>query len=166
MLVLLRKYPEIRETELMMVYAESNRENAEVFHPGLEALEAIGLVEQDFLSYLRRDFFREKGAFCAVWEEFGCYCSALRMQHYLDGWLLSALETAPNLRRRGFGQMLVQAVQETLAPGEKLYSHVSRRNKASQGLHKNCGFSVFRDVAVYLDGSADAGSDTLLYVKP
>ena len=119
-------------------------------------------AEQDFYQYLREVFFPTAGAVYAVWEENGTYITALRLEPYRDGLLLTALETAPEYRRRGYAQKLIEAVLEEL-PGEKLYSHVSKTNAASLRTHISCGFQKILDHAAYLDGSVLRSSCTLCH---
>jgi GNAT superfamily N-acetyltransferase len=109
------------------------------------------------------DFFGEKDAFCAVWVVDGKYCSALRIQKYLDGVLLTGLETAPDERQKGYGYSLVQEVICVLKKRgyDKLYSHVDKKNLPSQRLHRKCGFFVLRDSARLLDGTVTWKMDTL-----
>ena len=97
-----------------------------------------------------------------MWQESGAYVSALRLEPYKDGWLLEALETAPDHRRRGWAKALMRAVLEML--GETtVYSHVSRRNEASLRTHYACGFEKHLDHVVYLDGSVSGRGLTLKY---
>lgn len=156
---------DVKWEDFFHVYGESTAENARSFYPDMEEKAGLFRAEEEYAAYMRQEFFPIPGAYLGVWEESGGYCSALRLEPYEDGWLLSALETEKSLRRRGYGQMLIEAVQRSLAPGEKIYSHVSRRNKPSQNLHKKLGFVKVRDYAVYLDGTVDGGADTLLYTK-
>ncbi len=145
--------------KLMEVYAQSNRENAEDMFP--EESPELGLlhVEQGFGSYLREDFFKVPGAAYYVLTEGDCYLSALRLEPYLDGLLLEALETRPNRRRQGFAAELIRGVLNTVSC--PVYSHVSRRNKASLAVHMACGFREVLDYAEYVDGTVNANAVTL-----
>lgn len=156
MLVLAHSLRELRFGELMTVYADSNLEAASG-RSNLSAAFALQLAEQDLYQYLRDVFFPTSGALCAVWEEEGCYVSALRLEPYRDGLLLEALETAPGCRRKGYAASLIRAVHEHLKAqgGAKLYSHVNKRNTASLKTHEKCGFWVMSDHAVYINGSVD-----------
>ena len=61
--------------------------------------------------------------------------------------------------------MLIQAVQSYLKEQGSgvIYSHVSKKNTASLGIHKKCGFEDFKDYAVYSDGSVLHSDVTLVY---
>ena len=111
--------------------------------------------EADFLSYLREDFFREKGSFYAVWIEDCRYRAAVRFCPYKDGLLLHSLETAPDYRRKGYAFLLLLQVLNYLRTTDcrTVYSHIEKRNAASLVLHKKCGFEIISDSATYLDGT-------------
>ena len=164
MLTLATSLCQIRLNELMEVYADSNREKATDW-PNLPPLFALEVAEQDHRQYLREVFFQTPGAILAVWEENGQYVSALRLEPYKDGLLLEGLETAPLHRKMGYAGSLIHAVQENLGRQGpvKLYSHVSKRNTASFKTHEVCGFRQILDYAVYINGSVDYRSVTLLY---
>ena len=121
--------------------------------------------EEDFLSYLRYDFFRKNAAYY-LWKEKDRYVSVLRLEPYLDGFLLSGLETAPQDRRRGYGRQLLQSVLQMLNNEEDciIYSHIFRNNIPSMKLHLQCGFVKRFDYAKLLDGTVSANADTLIYV--
>lgn len=161
MLQIAHKMKELSFGALMEIYRESNEENAEDFWPHEPPERRMALAEQDFYDYLSRTFFAVPGAFCALWEEGGCYVSALRMEPYQDGFLLEALETAPDQRRKGYARELIRAVLKTMDHG-KIYSHVSKRNVASLRTHETCGFRKILDHAVYADGSVLTGSVTMM----
>jgi len=111
--------------------------------------------ERDFLSYLREDFFRQKGAIYAIWTEGTVYKSAVRLEPYRDGLLLHSLETEPTGRRRGYAVALMDSLLTYLGTtdSKRIYSHVNKRNRASLALHKKCGFEIFSDSATYIDGT-------------
>lgn len=111
-----------------------------------------------FLDDLRL-FFECGSVSLALWMDGGAPVSALRVEPYWDGYLLSCLETAPQCRRRGYGRTLLCAVMND-TPGI-YYAHVDKRNKASLQLHQNLGFEICLDHAVYVDGSVYANSYTL-----
>lgn len=152
MLETVRQLRGLRFRELMNVYEEGNLENARELYP--EETEARGqaLVEEDFYQYLKI-FFQTPGAVYKVWTEQESYVSALRLEPYQDGLLLEALETRPDMRRKGFAAMLIRQTLKDLPAGTKVYSHVSRRNLASRKTHESSGFAQILDHAVYIDGS-------------
>ena len=161
MLILAHSIRELRFGDLMEVYEDSNREKAGDW-PNLPPMFALQLAEQDHREYLQDVFFRTPGAVLALWEENGTYVSALRLEPYKDGLLLNALETAPIHRKKGYAARLIRAVQENMG-NVKIYSHVNKRNVPSLKTHEACGFRVISDCAVFLSGSVDYRSCTLLY---
>ena len=165
MLKLATRMRELNFYSLMDVYREGNEENGALAYPNCSASEQLLLAEQDFYQYLVQCFFSVDGAVYALWEEKGKYLSALRLEPYEDGLLLCALETMPQYRRQGYACKLIQAVLEWISNhgAIKVYSHVSRKNEASQRSHRNCGFRKILDHAVYSDGSVLTGSDTYLF---
>lgn len=145
---------------LMDVYAQSNRENAEVYFPQLSEPQGVAMVEQQFYTFLQEVFFKTRDSRCCVWLADGKYVSALRLEPYRDGLLLEALETAPEQRHKGYGRRLMQAALAQIQ-GKPVYSHVGKRNAASLALHMGCGFEKIQDCAVYIDGSVSQNAVTL-----
>ena len=162
MLLILDKLKDLSFSQLMDVYEEGNRKNAEEFWPDLDLSQQILQAEQEFYQYLLQVFFPTAHARYYIWEEKGRYVSALRLEPYRDGMLLEALETAPPQRKKGYAVQLIQAVQAA-CPEQKLYSHVSKRNPASLRTHEKCGFHRIADHAVYADGSVNSRSVTLCW---
>ena len=161
MLHLVTQRNDFNFSALMAVYAESNLQNGASLAPFLPEGQQVLQAEQDFYQYLTEVFFKTAGAIYAIWEEQGRYVSALRLEPYKDGLLLAALETAPEDRKKGYGERLIRAVQGAI-PG-KIYSHVSRNNPASLRLHQKCGFSQILDYAKYIDGSIARTAVTFQY---
>ena len=152
----------LRFSELMEVYSETNSKEAENRF-GDPAGFGLQQVEQDFRAYLQHVFFRTKGAVYALWEYSGRYVCALRLEPYRDGLLISALETHPGFRRRGYACSLITQIQNAFPQGTKLYSHVEKRNIPSMRVHEQTGFQCISNQAVYLDGSVDSRCSTLFY---
>ena len=149
--------------QLMEVYEEGNRENGKENYP-LDSTEAqLDKAIWDFAVYLREDFFRVKGAYYAIWEEDGCYKSALRMEPYEDGWLLEALETHPSCRRQGYAKKLVCSVLAQIPSHICIYSHVGKHNTASMATHLCCGFRMWKDYAKYVDGTVSQYACTMKF---
>ncbi len=153
MLKIIKSMYQLNTEQLLAVYAQSLRENPQ----------QPKRAEEEFISYLREDFFRQKNAFYAVWLVEDTYQSALRVEPYRDGLLLEALETAPNARRRGYACCLLTEVLAFLRATDcnAVYSHVNKRNNASLALHSRCGFRTISDSAVYIDGTVTQNSCTL-----
>ncbi len=151
----------------MAVYREGNMENGNRFYPYESATTQIRLAEQDFADYLRNTFFHQEGAVYCVLEENGSYISAARIEKYEDGYLLTALETRPDCRRKGYGMQLINGLLARCKDNGwmPIYSHISNQNYASMRMHLQCGFRVLKDSARYLDGSVRSDSKTLKYEK-
>lgn len=148
---------------LMDLYSEGNKENAAYFYPNEDSNIALMKAQQDFYSYLKDDFFQNDGAVYAIWEQYGNYISALRLEPYKDGLLLEALETHPQYRQQGHAKALVAAVLAHLK-GENgciVYSHVGKGNKASLQVHLACGFQRVSEQAAYIDGSVSHSACTM-----
>ena len=161
MLFLAKNLREISFSQLMEIYEEGNLENGGLMHPDLPENQQLMYAEQAFYQFLAEAFFPVPGAVYALWVEDGRYRSALRLEPYEDGLLLEALETAPKYRRQGYAEKLMRAVQEAFP--QKIYSHVSKRNKASLAIHEKCGFRQVLDYARYIDGSVAHNAITLCY---
>lgn len=157
MLLLARSLKELKFASLMEVYIEGNLEKAE---DGISLLDA----EQDFYQYLQQVFFAQNGAVYCIWEENGDYVSALRLEQYKNGWLLEALETAPQHRRKGYAEKLLRQVT-ALPEYDVIYSHVHKKNIPSLSVHGKCGFRRISEQAAYIDGSVNDRSCTLLFEK-
>lgn len=162
MLKIINHPREFSFSRLMEVYEEDNRENGARCFPEEPEMRRLELAEEGFRQYLWEDFFQTPGAFYALWEVEGRYVSALRLEPYRDGLLLEALSTHPAQRRKGYATELIKAVQ-ALSQGEKIYSHVAKKNAASQAVHKKCGFRVVTDHAAYIDGSVNRYAVTLCW---
>ena len=159
MLHLADKLHRLNFGKLMAVYEEGNLENGSYLWPDLSRGQQLLQAEQAFHQYLAEAFFPTPGAVYAIWEEAGEYVSALRLEPYEDGLLLEALETAPEQRRKGYGEKLLRAVLEAFP--QRIYSHVSKKNTASLAVHQKCGFVRILDHARYIDGSVAHSAVTL-----
>lgn len=157
MLNIVKNLRDLNFAALMNIYLEGNQAKAEEYGTG-----GLLRAEQEFYGYLREDFFRVPGAFYAIWEVNGKAVSALRLEPYQDGWLLEALETAPEHRRCGYARALITAVLDGIGDAA-VYSHVSKRNKVSVHTHYACGFREYLDYAAYIDGTVTRTACTLRY---
>lgn len=164
MLVVARSMRELPFEQLMSLYAESNQHRAMRQYPHETLARGLMLAELDFYDYLLNGFFRTPGAmYCLLIEE-GEYVSALRLEPWKDGLLVTALETAPAYRGKGYACALLTAVQSMLAQqgGSRLYSHIEKGNRASIRVHGKCGFRKISDIAALLDGTITAQMETYL----
>lgn len=146
---------------LMKIYIEGNLENGADRWRSESQGRQLQLAEEAFRDYLRFDFFSVPGAAYYLWIVEGTCVSALRLEPYKDGWLLEALETRPEQRRRGYAEALIRSVQ-ALGKG-KLYSHVHKANLPSLAIHEKCGFRRISEVAAYINGSVNDCACTLCY---
>lgn len=130
--------------QLMCIYQESNQKKDK---SNWEA-------EQTAYAYLQ-ELFLDKRGFCAIWDVAGHYVTALRIEKFKDAWLLTALETLPTARKRGYAKLLIREVVQYLKGNGigKLYSHVEKRNVISLAVHKACGFKEVLQHAELLDGT-------------
>lgn len=165
MLLIASSVSQLNTEALMAVYQEGNEENARRFFPGLSPDIQLCKAEDGFIDYLRNDFFQTKGAFYAVWVCGETYTAALRMEPFKDGLLLEALETKPDMRRKGYAYSLIAAVLEYVPTlgYKKVYSHINKRNTASLRVHEKAGFRRISDSARYIDGTVTQNSYTLCY---
>ena len=148
--------------QLMDVYEETNLTKGREDYPkepeGLRLL----FAEQDFYQYLEL-FFQSPDAVYAVWDEEGRYRSALRLERYKDGFLVTALETLPAARGLGCGKCLLSSVVDFIQ--KPLYSHIRKDNVSSLAVHQKCGFAIISHEATFLDGSAQKDYYTMKLTK-
>ena len=162
MLIYINSCAQIEYSQLMAVYEQSNRENGAKQYPHMNPSEQLLQAEQDFYCYLNEALSKQQ-ATCAVWAPNGRYESVLRLEHYLDGLLITGLETAPDARRKGNATCLLRAVLDSQEC--TVYSHVDKQNEPSIRLHEACGFRRIKDHAVFLDGSVSFRAFTYEYKK-
>ncbi len=162
MLIKANKRNQLCLGKLMDVYASSNLENARRKYPYLSESEQSLQSEQDFYGYLQ-EFFSFPSAYCFVLPREDEYVSALRLEQYKDGYLLTALETKPNCRNNGYAKSLVQQVLAQLPEETVIYSHIEKKNKASIAVHTACGFVKLFDYATLLDGTVSRNFYTMQY---
>lgn len=162
MIKIISSFKELDVGQLMHVCEESIRKNGRESYPGLSENMQILRSEQDFYESVK-SFFADEGAAYVLWVAEETYAAALRIEPYADGYLLSCLETAPEMRRRGYATALIQGTVSYLSQhcGGKLYSHVDKKNIASLNAHITSGFERILEHAVYVDGSVYHSSCTL-----
>ena len=161
---------ELDVPRLMGVYRESNLDNVPYFFPEEKDLErGLRGVEQGFCDYLRTDFFATPGNRYYVLEDDGRWASAIRLYPVPErpgAFYAEALETAPDLRRRGYGRKLMELLLFSLAQDGpfELTDSVHKQNEASLAFHRNVGFKVFQEDAVSaLTGNVNPHSFGLCY---
>ena len=151
MLALISTMNDLDFRALVHVY----RANTELFGNVKNDAYKLLSYEQNFYQYLNEVFFATPGAQYAVWCVEGAYLSALRLEPYRGGLLITALETAPEVRNRGYATKLLKAVLVSVRTSgcNSVYAHIDKRNDLSLRTHKKCGFTVISDSARLLDGS-------------
>lgn len=160
MLRVIRCMAELPFGNLMEIYAQSNRACGRQW-PDEPEERQIDLAEQEFYAYLRQCFFALPDSRYFLWEEQGRAVSALRSESYGNDILLTALETAPDCRGKGYATALLKAVLEHLEK-KNVYVHIRRDNLSSVAVHLRCGFVKVKTGARLLDGSYSADYDTYL----
>ena len=146
---------------VMEIYQDELRCRAQKAYTDVSPTEALFEAEQDFYSYLSQDFFSVKGAFLVILGD----ASALRMEPYMDGYLLTGLCTAPAHRRKGLANMLLRHAISVLPENCPIYSHVEKSNEASVAFHKAFGFMTISDHAQLIDGTHASDYWTLRYLS-
>lgn len=161
MLRIVKRSSDMPKSALFSICRESLLEQGRAEYPSLSEGQALEQTELDLGEYLQTDFFSHHGLY-AFWENGNHLVSALRLEPYRDGLLLEALETMPEERCKGNAKALITAVQKELHPCV-LYSHVAKDNLPSLKVHRECGFAVESDQAVFIDGSVSSRYFTLCY---
>lgn len=154
MLLMMKRASQIHMAQLAHVYEQSNLSQANgmpnIGSEDYRLLEA----EIDFYDYLC-EFLRDSGTYCAIWSENDRYVAAARIEPYMDGVLLSGLETAQEERGKGIASRLLHDLIQYLAEHghKRLYSHIAKDNHASISVHVRNGFVRSLDYAKCVDGS-------------
>ncbi len=128
----------------------------------LNYAEGVLSSEEDF--WYDTDAFLKLGdSFVCIWSVEGKYISALRVEGYKDGYLLTNLETDPDYRNKGYASLLIDALKDYLAScGCKfLYAHIAKRNRLSLMVHQKLGFQSISEVATLVDGTVSSNFYTL-----
>lgn len=160
MLRVIRCMADLPFGNLMNVYAQSNFERGFQW-PDEPAERRIALAEQEFYAYLRQCFFTLPDSRYFLWEEQGRVVSAVRCEGFGNGVLLTALETDPAYRCKGYATALLKASLQYLKKGD-VYVHIRRDNLASVSIHLRVGFTKVKTGARMLDGSYSGEYDTYL----
>ena len=148
MLHRITNFQDIDKRALMDIYAEGNAENAADLYPNEDIETGIALAEKDFLEFLEKKFFTWNNSVYWVLEEDGRCVSALRTTETEPGiFYIEALETRPDMRRRGCAVRLINELIAYLKPmgAFTLRSCVNKHNAASLRTHEVCGFRVISE---------------------
>jgi len=158
MLKIVNKICDVDFTQMANVYLQSNLEYGRSNCRNGTTWEQLRCGEMNMRDSLCC-FLRTKGAILALWDCGGCCVSALRLEPYLDGFLLSCLETAPEACGKGYGTELVKAAAAYI--DGRVYSHIHKKNAASLAVHKKASFVICADHARLLDGTVSQAYYTL-----
>lgn len=160
MLKLIKRASEIPFSDMACIYEESLTESGQRSYPHLDANGQAREAAQDFYAFLQ-DFLKNERCYIFLWEAENRYVSGLRLEPYVDGVLITGLETAPSYRRRGYASKLLRAVlKQPELQGVRVYSHIHRSNTASSALHLACGFLLSKHNARLVDGTVTGRYDT------
>lgn len=163
MVTYIHKIKDCNLSGIYSVYSQTLEEDRASHYRNLDTNEGFLLASQDYYQYLSQIFFQTPGAVLAVYFHEGEYASALRLEPYRDGYLLSGLETAPKSRRKGYALRLVRHVIAYCKENgiAVIYSHIHKQNTASKNLHLSAGFEVISDSATLIDGTFSTQYETL-----
>ena len=145
------RFDDLDFPKLMELYRESNLENIPYFFPEeTDRQRGLRAVEAGFRDYLEHGFFEEPGNRYYVLSDGERWASAIRLSPIPErerAWYAEALETAPALRRQGYGRKLMELLCFSLAQGGpfELTDSVGKRNTASLAFHESLGFTVWQD---------------------
>lgn len=163
-------FDELDFPKLMGIYRESNLENIPYFFPEeTDQDRGLCMVEAGFRDYLEHSFFEEAGNRYYVLEGGEGWASAIRLSPIPErerAWYAEALETAPQLRRRGYARKLMELLCFQLAQegAFELLDSVGKRNSASLAFHESLGFTTYQENAISpLDGEENPGALGLRY---
>lgn len=153
-------FEEVDGRKLMDLYQEGNIEKRDSFYPDMaDRSLALQKCEDEFLDYIRTDFFSREGSEYWILEEGEVWISALRLYKIDEGfYYIEALETHPEYRRRGFAGRLLKGVIEQLKTRGpfRLCDCVGKRNEASIRTHKKCGFEIASESGIdYLNNETN-----------
>ena len=166
MLLTIERYEQLDERKLMELYREGNEKNVAYFLPELDPVVGLRKIEQDFLQYLKEEFFSKQGNCYYVLEQDGVWVSALRLYQAEGYHYLEALETLPSCRRKGYAkQLLCQVFDDLGQQGEFIIRDaVNKNNTASLRTHQSCGFIIEKqDAFVYTTGEVDPDCYGMIY---
>lgn len=161
MLIVAGRMGELSFGKLMELYAGENARRGRQCWPQESEFRQLALAEEEAYAQLEA-FFAQTGARQYVFCVDGEYRCAARVEPYRDGWLLTALTTAPHRRRQGYA---IALLREITRRHRRVYAHIHRKNEASIAVHRKCGFAKLRDSAVLLDGTATMAMATYFCEK-
>ncbi len=150
MLYQMKSYQAVDERKLMDIYYEDNVVNSLSMFPDIKDKDLrIKKCEEDYLSYLKNEFFKIGNT--SIWvltNSDEVWVSALRLYRIKnDVYYLEALATHPYYRKNGYASKLIRDMINVLKKeGDfRLFSCVNKQNLASLRVHEKCGFVTDTD---------------------
>ena len=168
MLIKINSFKKIDRIKLMDIYSEGNIENIDYFYSDMsDKNEALKRIEDNFLNYIKENFFKNIRNKYMILEVDGIWVSALRLYYVEDGlYYIEALETHPEYRKKGYGAKLLLQVLDLLKEtgGFKICDCIRKENIASLATHKKCGFEIVSEKGYdYLQKESDERSYGMEY---
>lgn len=170
MLLVLQSPDELDVSKLLAIYRESSQENCQRMFPAETFAASLEQYEAGYTAFMREEFFAGSGRFWMVETADDLLASALRLLPLEEPntWMIEALETHPDHRRKGYAARLltdtVRFLEET--HGEiVLLSGVGKRNTASLRTHLRCGFIREKETWTE-DGETSDRHCTMAYRSP
>lgn len=164
MLLVFDRISDVDTSSLKTVYLQSIKRMGDGFYRRFPEPERKFLAEERFIDDLRDFFLITHGELFMLYVD-GKPVSALRSETYLDGQLISYLETSPDMRGRGYAGILISSVIKHLRGQgiDHIYSHINKKNLPSLAVHRTNGFQISADYAKLLDGTVSQNYFTLRY---
>lgn len=148
-------------SQLIRLYENDIEQDRQRHYARLDVAEGRFCAEHDLYHYLRDCFFGQNNGAYYIYEEKGKYLSAFRVEQYLNGLLINALNTDEDHRNKGLASALLNKLFESVSV--PVYAHIHRKNMSSLALHIKFGFKKHSDHAVMLDGSVC--NDHITYIR-
>jgi len=164
MLIVIKRFSDVQPAAITTIYSQTIHQNASDLYRNYSDYARRILAEEQYFDDLR-DFFRIPNGKLFVWKVDGKCVSALRSEPFLNGELITHLETAPDMRGKGYaGELLMSVIRFLQKTGvREIYSHVSKQNVPSVAVHRANGFYVKTEYAKLLDGTVSRNYYTLQY---
>ena len=170
MLLVLQSPEELDVPAILAIYRESALENCQGMFPAETFDASLEQYEAGYTAFMREEFFAQPERFWMVETADGLWSSALRLLPLEEPntWMIEALETHPDHRRKGYAARLltdtIRFMEET--HGEiVLLSGVGKRNTASLQTHLRSGF-VREKESWTEDGETSDRTCTMAYRSP
>ena len=170
MLLVLQSPEKLDVPALLAIYRESALENCQGMFPAENFSTSLKQYEAGYAAFMRKEFFTQPGRFWMIETADGLWASALRLLPLEEPntWMIEALETHPDHRRKGYGaQLLADTIRfmEETHGSVTLLSGVGKRNTASLQTHLRSGFVREKETWTE-DGETSDRTCTMAYRSP